>query len=78
MRIVVTSVFVDDQAFGFAGPADEPIIGFDQFGNPIFASEVEDDLLPFWVLSIIGLTVLALLSMVVAVRRLRTPAAVER
>jgi ABC-2 type transport system permease protein len=71
-------VVIDDGGFGLGGPVDEPIIGFDQFGNPIFASQVDDSGLPFWVLSVIGLGGLALVAMVIAVRRLRTPAAVER
>jgi hypothetical protein len=74
----VGRVLIDDAGFAFGGPDDEPIIGFDQFGNPIFASQVDDDGPPFWALSVIGLGGLALLAMFIAVRRLRTPAAVER
>ena len=41
-------------AFGqdFGGPNGEPIVGFDEFGNPIFAGDVEDDGVPFWAVSL--------------------------
>lgn len=69
--------FAVDVAGGFAGGTQEqPIIGFDEFGNPIFAEE--DDGFPFWALSAIGLYVLAAGAGLLAVRRLRTPAASER
>lgn len=53
-----------------------PIIGFDDQGNPIFADQ--DDNFPFWALSLIGLVTVAVLAAALAVRRLRTPAQVER
>jgi hypothetical protein len=53
------------------------VVDFDQFGNPIAAAE-DDDEFPFWALSSIVLYTLAVLAGVVAVRRLRTPAEVER
>jgi ABC-2 type transport system permease protein len=51
------------------------IIGFDQLGRPIVA---DDDRWPFWATSVITLYVLAVAGSVVAVRRLRSPAKVER
>jgi ABC-type transport system involved in multi-copper enzyme maturation permease subunit len=54
---------------------DEPI-GFDEFGNPIFGGA--DDDFPFWALSMIALYSVAVLATLVAIRRLRTPAQVER
>ena len=67
--------FAEVEAFGGVGFDEEPI-GFDEFGNPIFGSE--EDGFPFWALSLIALYSLAVLATLVAVRRLRTPAKVER
>lgn len=61
-------------AFGFAGV--EPI-GFDDNGNPIFAAG-DDDGFPFWALSLISLYTAGVLGSLIAIRRLRTPANVER
>lgn len=58
---------------GFEGDAP---IGFDDFGNPIFPDD--DGGFPFWALSMIALYVVAVLATLVAIRRLRTPAAAER
>lgn len=52
-------------------------VDFDEFGNPIFLGG-DDDGFPFWALSLICLYTAAVLGTVVAVRRLRTPAATER
>lgn len=68
-------VFVDDFGGRGFGGGDQPI-GFDEFGNPIFAGD--DGGFPFWAQSVIALYVLAVVSMLVAARRLRTPAGVER
>jgi ABC-type transport system involved in multi-copper enzyme maturation permease subunit len=54
----------------------DEIIGFDDFGNPIFVGD--DDGFPFWAASAITLYGLAVVGGVVAVRRLRTPATSER
>lgn len=62
-------------AAGVGGGGGVPI-GFDQFGNPIFADAEED--FPFWALSLILLYGAAVLATLVAIRRLRTPAQVER
>jgi len=59
-----------------AGGFDEEPIGFDEFGNPIFAGD--DGGFPFWALSMIALYSTAVLATLVAIRRLRTPAQVER
>jgi len=53
------------------------IVGFDDFGNPIFAGDSEEGF-PFWAGSMIALYVAAVLAATLAVRRLRTPAVVER
>jgi ABC-2 type transport system permease protein len=66
--------FAVDQGFAIGG-IDEPI-GFDEFGNPIFGSS--DEGFPFWALSLISLYSAAVLATLVAIRRLRTPAQVER
>lgn len=68
-------VIVDD--FG-VGPDGQPIVGFDQFGNPLFADDVDGDGFPFWAASVVSLYALGTLALLVAIRRLRTPAAVER
>jgi hypothetical protein len=68
-------VIVDD--FGI-GPDGEPIVGFDQFGNPVFSDELDDSGFPFWAASVVSLYALAVLALLVSIRRLRTPAAVER
>ncbi|MGH9136548.1 MAG: ABC transporter permease [Acidimicrobiales bacterium] len=73
-------VFVDDGfGGGFGGPnvdpGDQPI-GFDEFGNPIFAGD--DDGFPFWATSAIALYVAGVLAVVLAAWRLRTPSKVER
>ena len=65
--------FEGDVAFGFG---DGEPIGFDEFGNPIFAAA--DDGFPFWALSLIALYAVAVLGTLLAIRRLRTPAQVER
>lgn len=65
-----------DGGIAFDGSEPGPIVGFDRNGNPIFAGD--DDRFPFWAQSAIALYVLAVLGGVVAVRRLRTPAATER
>ncbi|MGH9117495.1 MAG: ABC transporter permease [Acidimicrobiales bacterium] len=65
---------------GFGGDVDRPDeepIGFDRFGNPIFPSDVPSPV-PFWVESMMALAAVALVSVLVGARRLRTPAAVER
>lgn len=62
---------------GFGQDAGEDIIGFDQFGNPVLASQV-DEAFPFWAASLIALYLVALGAAVLAVRRLRTPASIER
>jgi ABC-2 type transport system permease protein len=58
---------------GFDG--DVPI-GFDEFGNPVFAED--EDGFPFWALSLICLYAAAVGGAFVAIRRLRTPAVTER
>ena len=64
--------------FGFGtDEVGRPIVGFDDVGNPIFAGDA-DERFPFWALSLTGLFVLAVVASLVAVRRLRTPARVER
>jgi ABC-type transport system involved in multi-copper enzyme maturation permease subunit len=63
-----------EQNFGDDGGA---IVGFDEFGNPIFAGD-SDEGFPFWAGSMIALYVVAVLAATLAVRRLRTPAVVER
>jgi ABC-type transport system involved in multi-copper enzyme maturation permease subunit len=60
---------------GFDG-GGRPIIGFDANGNPIFAEDQQG--FPFWAQSCLALYVVAALALVLAGRRLRTPAAVER
>jgi hypothetical protein len=75
--------FIEDGR-GFPVPIDEfgrpiavgdgDIIGFDELGRPIR----EDDGWPFWATSVITLYVLAVLCAAVAMRRLRSPAKVER
>jgi hypothetical protein len=71
--------FVGDVGFGGfggqVGPTGRPIIGFDQNGNPIEATESG---FPFWATSVIALYVLAIGSMLFAATRLRTPARTER
>jgi ABC-type transport system involved in multi-copper enzyme maturation permease subunit len=65
-----------DGGGGFGvGPTGRPIIGFDQFGNPIEAVATG---FPFWATSVIALYVLAVLAMLFAITRLRTPAKSER
>jgi ABC-type transport system involved in multi-copper enzyme maturation permease subunit len=67
---------VDD--FGRPIGVDEEgnrIIGFDRFGRPIRA---DDGGWPFWATSLITLYVLAVVAAGVAMRRLRSPAKVER
>lgn len=66
--------FAVDQGFAIGG-GDEPI-GFDEFGNPVFGAA--DEGFPFWALSLISLYSVAVLATLVAIRRLRTPAQVER
>jgi ABC-type transport system involved in multi-copper enzyme maturation permease subunit len=61
---------------GTGNEGDDPI-GFDRFGNPIFADDVSSTL-PFWVESMIALTLVAALAVWVGTRRLRTPAVTER
>jgi len=51
------------------------IVGFDQFGRPIVA---DNEGWPFWATSVIFLYVLAVAGSAVAIRRLRSPAKVER
>jgi ABC-type transport system involved in multi-copper enzyme maturation permease subunit len=51
---------------------------FDQNGNPVPVDQVASDPLPFWQLSMASLAALAVLAIVLASRRLRTPAATER
>jgi hypothetical protein len=68
-------VIVDD--FG-TGPNGERIVDFDQFGNPVFADDVDGDGFPFWAMSVVSLYALAVLALLISIRRLRTPAAVER
>jgi ABC-type transport system involved in multi-copper enzyme maturation permease subunit len=58
------------------GDGEEPI-GFDRFGNPIFPSDVPSTV-PFWVESMIALSLVAGLAVWVGTRRLRTPAVTER
>jgi hypothetical protein len=58
------------------GDAEEPI-GFDRFGNPIFPSDVATGV-PFWVESMIVLSLVAGLAVLIGARRLRTPAVAER
>lgn len=65
----------DDVAVGRLDFEAAPI-GFDEFGNPVFAGA--DDGFPFWALSLIALYAVAVLATLVAIRRLRTPAKVER
>ncbi len=60
------------------GPDGRPIVGFDDFGNPVFVDEVEQTGFPFWAGSLIGLYVLSVAALFLAVRRLRTPAEAER
>ena len=60
----------------FAEGESRPIIGFDQFGNPIFADGEEG--FPFWALSVIALYLFAAGASLLAVHRLRTPATSER
>ena len=70
---------VDDVGFArgevFGSTDGGQIIGFDQFGRPIFA---DDDGWPFWATSFITLYVLGVAGALVAVWRLRSPAKVER
>jgi ABC-2 type transport system permease protein len=66
--------FVD--VAGGVGFGGEQPIGFDEFGNPIFGAA--DEGFPFWALSLIALYAVAVLATLVAIRRLRTPAQVER
>jgi ABC-type transport system involved in multi-copper enzyme maturation permease subunit len=67
---------VDDFGQPIGDCAGEPI-GFDRFGNPICAEEV-DSLVPFWAESAVALYALAAAAVFLGVRRLRTPAAAER
>jgi len=60
------------------GPDGRRIIGFDDFGNPVFVDDVEQTGFPFWAASLIGLYVVSVAALLLAVRRLRTPAEVER
>lgn len=63
---------------GFGGPFPA---GFDNFGNPIFpggANADADRWLPFWAKNMVFMSALALISLVVASRRIRTPAKTER
>lgn len=68
-------VFRGDVAVAAGIGGDAPI-GFDEFGNPIFADGEEG--FPFWALSLIALYSVAVVATLVAIRRLRTPAQVER
>lgn len=52
------------------------VVDFDEFGNPVF--DLEQDGVPFWVLSMASLVLLALAAGALAVHRLRTPAVSER
>jgi ABC-2 type transport system permease protein len=61
-----------------SGPDGRPIVGFDDFGNPIFIDEAADTSFPFWGASVIGLYLVSLGAILFSVRRLRTPAEVER
>lgn len=74
---VVGPVFDDfgrPTEFGVDGQGRR-IVGFDQFGLPVLA---EDGGWPFWATSVITLYVIAVGGCVIAVRRLRSPAKVER
>jgi ABC-type transport system involved in multi-copper enzyme maturation permease subunit len=51
---------------------------FDRNGNPVPLDQVSKDPLAFWQLSIASLGLLAVLGLMLAARRLRTPAAAER
>jgi ABC-type transport system involved in multi-copper enzyme maturation permease subunit len=64
-----------DVGFARFGEVAQQVVCFDQFGNPI---AVDDDGWPFWATSVIALYVVAVAGCVVAVRRLRSPAKVER
>jgi ABC-type transport system involved in multi-copper enzyme maturation permease subunit len=66
--------FAGRGGFGVTAEGDR-IIGFDRFGRPIVADE---GAWPFWATSVITLYVLGVVGAVVAIRRLRTPAKVER
>jgi ABC-type transport system involved in multi-copper enzyme maturation permease subunit len=68
---------IDVAGGGAAFGAGDEIVGFDEFGNPIFASE-SDEGFPFWAASMIVLYGVAVVAATLAVRRLRTPAASER
>jgi ABC-type transport system involved in multi-copper enzyme maturation permease subunit len=67
---------VDDLGQPIEGCAGEPI-GFDRFGNPI-CPETVDSVVPFWAESAVALYAVAIAAVFLGVRRLRTPAAVER
>jgi ABC-type transport system involved in multi-copper enzyme maturation permease subunit len=68
---------IEDAGGGAAFGAGDEIVGFDEFGNPIFASQ-SDEGFPFWAASMIALYGVAVVAATLAVRRLRTPAASER
>jgi len=56
----------------------EPV-GFDDFGNPIFPENgVGSDGMRFWILHVAVMSVLSILALWVATRRVRTPAKTER
>ncbi len=73
-RGVIFDEFGNPQGFGVDEDGNR-IIGFDRFGRPILADE---DGWPFWATSVITLYVVAVLGALLAVRRLRSPAKVER
>ncbi len=69
--------------FGF----EDAVVGFDQFGNPIFDGDQGDDgperadgpwEMPFWMTSMLVLSALSVVAVAVAARRVRTPAESER
>jgi ABC-type transport system involved in multi-copper enzyme maturation permease subunit len=69
--------FEGDVVFPGGFAQGEDIIGFDQFGNPVLASQVEESF-PFWAASLIALYLVGVGAAVIAVRRLRTPTSIER
>ncbi len=68
--------FAIEERAVFAQPGGQVPIGFDQNGNPVF--DDSDRAIAFWLESYLVLGLLSVLAVLVAARRLRTPAREER